>query len=198
MAVEGGPPGDISALFGVEQGRLLDLSNSLEPTDWSRETPWSRLECPRSLVVKIEQIPGRLEIEYQALSWLCQMDVDVPRVHRLGSGTVGGEPFERCLVTERIDGKPPRSPAAWCRMGWSLQRLEGVPWRGSVLRATFCSTVGHDTRRSWERQLSRVRLQSCGNRRKLPLGDSTLPVPYLSLCSGQLIRTLATQRMLGP
>ena len=41
MAVEGDPPGDISALFGVERGRLLDLLNSLEPTDWSRETP-----CP--------------------------------------------------------------------------------------------------------------------------------------------------------
>ena len=41
MAVVGGPPGDISALFGLERGRLLDLLNSLEPKDWSRETP-----CP--------------------------------------------------------------------------------------------------------------------------------------------------------
>ncbi len=41
MAVVGGPPGDISKLFGLERGRLLDLLGSLEPTDWSRETP-----CP--------------------------------------------------------------------------------------------------------------------------------------------------------
>jgi uncharacterized protein (TIGR03083 family) len=53
MAVEGGPPGDISALFGVERGRLLDLLNSLEPTDWSRETPcpgWSVLGLVSHLV----------------------------------------------------------------------------------------------------------------------------------------------------
>lgn len=53
MAVVGGPPGDISALFGLERGRLLDLLNSLEPTDWSRETPcpgWSVLGLVRHLV----------------------------------------------------------------------------------------------------------------------------------------------------
>jgi hypothetical protein len=41
MAVVGGPPGDISALFRLERGRLLDLLKSLAPTDWSRDTP-----CP--------------------------------------------------------------------------------------------------------------------------------------------------------
>ncbi len=41
MAVVGGPPGDISALFGLERWRLLDLLKSLKPTDWSRDTP-----CP--------------------------------------------------------------------------------------------------------------------------------------------------------
>ena len=53
MAVVGGPPGNISALFGLERGRLLDLLNSLEPTDWSRETPcpgWSVLGLVRHLV----------------------------------------------------------------------------------------------------------------------------------------------------
>ena len=53
MAVVGGPPGDISALFGLERGRLLDLLNSLEPTDWSRETPcpgWSVLGLVSHLV----------------------------------------------------------------------------------------------------------------------------------------------------
>src|ERR1700733_6393583 len=53
MAVVGGPPGDISALFGLERGRLLDLLNSLEPKDWSRETPcpaWSVLGLVRHLV----------------------------------------------------------------------------------------------------------------------------------------------------
>ncbi len=53
MAVAGGPPGDISALFGVERSRLLDLLNSLEPSDWSRETPcpgWSVLGLVSHLV----------------------------------------------------------------------------------------------------------------------------------------------------
>ena len=85
------------------------------------------------VVLKIEQIPGRLEIEHQALLWLCQKEVDVPRVHWFGTGRVGDGPFARCLVTERIDGKPPHSSASWRRMGRTLQRLEGVPWRGSGL-----------------------------------------------------------------
>jgi aminoglycoside phosphotransferase len=85
------------------------------------------------VVVKIEQIPGRLEIEHQALSWLSQMEVDVPRVHWFGSGIVGDDQLARCLVTEHIDGKSLRSPASWNRMGRTLQRLEGVPWRGSGL-----------------------------------------------------------------
>ena len=68
------------------------------------------------VVVKVEQIAGRLEIEHQALQWLFQTDVDVPRVHRFGTGRVGDDPFARCLVTERIDGKPPilqRGGAGW-------------------------------------------------------------------------------------
>jgi aminoglycoside phosphotransferase len=86
-----------------------------------------------SVVVKIEQIPGRLDIEHQALLWLRQKEVDVPRVHWFGRGRVGDGSLARCLVTERIDGKPPQSPASWSRMGRTLQRLEGVPWRGSDL-----------------------------------------------------------------
>ena len=53
MEVVGGPPGDIPALFGLERGRLLDLLNSLEPTDWPRETPcpgWSVLGLVSHLV----------------------------------------------------------------------------------------------------------------------------------------------------
>ena len=49
----GDPPGDISALFGVERKRLLDLLTSLEPTDWFRETPcpgWSVLGLVSHLV----------------------------------------------------------------------------------------------------------------------------------------------------
>jgi uncharacterized protein (TIGR03083 family) len=46
MAVVGGPPGDVSQLFGLERERLLSLLKSLEVTDWHRETPcpgWSVL-----------------------------------------------------------------------------------------------------------------------------------------------------------
>ena len=53
MAVVGGPRGDISALFGLERGRLLDLLRSLEPSDWSRETRcpgWSVLGLVSHLV----------------------------------------------------------------------------------------------------------------------------------------------------
>jgi uncharacterized protein (TIGR03083 family) len=53
MAVVGGPPGDISVLFELERGRLLDLLNSLEPSDWSRETPcpgWSVIGLVSHLV----------------------------------------------------------------------------------------------------------------------------------------------------
>ena len=85
------------------------------------------------VVLKVEQTPGRLGIEHQALSWLYQKEVDVPRVHWFGTGRVGDEPFARCLVTERIVGKPPHSPASWGRMGQRLQRLQGVPWTGSGL-----------------------------------------------------------------
>lgn len=85
------------------------------------------------VVLKVEQIPGRLEVEYKALLWLNQEKVDVPRVHWFGEGRIGGESFARCLVTERIPGIPPRSSASWSRMGQALQRLEGVPWRGSNL-----------------------------------------------------------------
>jgi hypothetical protein len=85
------------------------------------------------VIVKIEQILGRLEIEHQALVWLRQKEVDVPRVHWFGTGRVGDELLARCLVTERIDGKPPYSPASWNRMGQTLQRLEDVPWRDSGL-----------------------------------------------------------------
>ncbi len=85
------------------------------------------------VVLKIEQIPGRLGIEHRALLWLYQWNVDVPKVHWFGAGRIGDEPFARCLVTERIVGKPAQSPASWSRMGETLQRLEGVPWRGSSL-----------------------------------------------------------------
>ena len=85
------------------------------------------------VVLKIEQIPGRLEIEHQALLWLRRQGVDVPRVHWSGTGNVGDEPFARCLVTERVDGNPPFSPASWSQMGRTLQCLESVPWRGSML-----------------------------------------------------------------
>jgi uncharacterized protein (TIGR03083 family) len=53
MAVVGDPPGDISALFGIERKRLLDLLSSLEPTDWFRATPcpgWNVLGLVRHLV----------------------------------------------------------------------------------------------------------------------------------------------------
>src|SRR3984957_3989428 len=53
MAVVGGPPGDVSQLFGLERERLLSLLKSLEVTDWSRETPcpgWSVLGLVRHLV----------------------------------------------------------------------------------------------------------------------------------------------------
>ncbi len=85
------------------------------------------------VVLKLERIPGRLGVEHRALSWLYQKEVDVPRVHWFGTGRVGDEPFARCLVTERIDGKHAESPASWRRMGVALQRLEGAPWRGSDL-----------------------------------------------------------------
>jgi aminoglycoside phosphotransferase len=85
------------------------------------------------VVVKIEQIPECLEIEHRALMWLFEREVDVPRVRWFGSGRVGDEQLARCLVTERIGGLPPHSPSSWSRMGRTLQRLEGVPWRGSGL-----------------------------------------------------------------
>lgn len=85
------------------------------------------------VVVKIEQIPGCLEIEHRALVWLSDREVDVPRVHWFGSGRVADEQLAPCLVTERIDGMPPQSPSSWSRMGRTLQRLEGVQWRGSGL-----------------------------------------------------------------
>ena len=85
------------------------------------------------VVLKFERIPGRLGIEHRALSWLSQKEVDVPRIHWFGTGRVGDEPYARCLVTERIDGKSPHSPASWQTMGATLQRLEGVPWSGSGL-----------------------------------------------------------------
>lgn len=86
-----------------------------------------------SVVVKVEQIPGRLEIEHQALLWLRQKEVDVPRVRWFGRGKVGDGPLARCLVSECIDGTPPQSQESWSRMGRTLQRLEGVPWRGCHL-----------------------------------------------------------------
>lgn len=86
-----------------------------------------------SVVVKIEQVPERLEIEHQALVWLRDMEVDVPRVHWFGSARIGDRALARCLVTERIDSTPPDSPASLSRMGQTLQRLEAVPWRGSGL-----------------------------------------------------------------
>ena len=85
------------------------------------------------VVLKIEQIPGRIDIEYQALLWLYQRKVDVPKPHWFGTGRVGDEPFARCLVTERVVGQSPQSPTSWGRMGQTLQRLELVPWRGSIL-----------------------------------------------------------------
>jgi uncharacterized protein (TIGR03083 family) len=53
MVVTGGPPGDISRLFGLERQRLLELLGSLEPADWARETPcpgWSILGLVTHLV----------------------------------------------------------------------------------------------------------------------------------------------------
>ena len=85
------------------------------------------------IVVKIEQVPGCLEIEHRALVWLFDRKVDVPRVHWFGSGRIGDEQMAPCLVTERIDGTPPHSPSSWSRMGRTIQRLEGVPCRGSGL-----------------------------------------------------------------
>ena len=85
------------------------------------------------VAVKIEQIAGRLETEHQALSWLYQRKVDVPKVHWFGTGRIEDESFARCLVTERIVGGPPQSPASWGRMGRALQRLERVSWNGSIL-----------------------------------------------------------------
>jgi uncharacterized protein (TIGR03083 family) len=53
VAVTGGPPGDISALFGLERERLLELLTSVSQTDWFRDTPcpgWNVLGLVRHLV----------------------------------------------------------------------------------------------------------------------------------------------------
>lgn len=100
------------------------------------------------VVLKLEQIPGRLAIEHRALRWLHQSDVAVPRVHWFGTARVGGIPSVRCLVTERVGGTPAQSAASWSRMGQALQRLEGVPWGGSGLPVLDGSQflLSHDER----------------------------------------------------
>jgi aminoglycoside phosphotransferase len=91
------------------------------------------------VVLKMEQVPGRLMTDHRALTWLHGKAVDVPEVRWFGVAGLKGERPTHCLVTERIFGTPARTAASWWRMGVVLQRLAGVSWKGSGL-PTFEAT----------------------------------------------------------
>jgi aminoglycoside phosphotransferase (APT) family kinase protein len=94
----------------------------------------------REVAVKIELLPGALEVERRALEWLSAHGGPAPRLLAAGAVAAAGglaeagiEPGALWLVSERLDGEPPRSPAAWERLGRALARLSRLPWEGSGL-----------------------------------------------------------------
>lgn len=87
------------------------------------------------VIVKLEDEPGRLENEERALRWTAAHGAPVPPVVFYGAALADGA-WRTCLVTVRVAGEPPRSVAAWRRMGAALARLATVPTQGSGLRAS--------------------------------------------------------------
>ncbi len=87
----------------------------------------------RPVVVKMEVVGGRLAVEERALTWLWAQGAPVPKVRRFAAGRLGDGPLRPCLVTDRVDGRPPRTAAAWGRMGRALHELGRIPPRGSGL-----------------------------------------------------------------
>jgi aminoglycoside phosphotransferase (APT) family kinase protein len=92
------------------------------------------------VAVKIELVPGALAPERRALERLSAHDGPAPRLLAIATVAAGGcladtsiEPGALCLVSERLSGEPPRSPAAWERLGRALARLARLPWEGSGL-----------------------------------------------------------------
>lgn len=93
----------------------------------------------RAVAVKIELLPGALEVERRALEWLSANDGPAPRLLAAGALAADGgladaglEPGALCLVSERVDGEPPRSAAAWNRLGRALGRLAQLRWGGGL------------------------------------------------------------------
>jgi aminoglycoside phosphotransferase (APT) family kinase protein len=87
----------------------------------------------REVAVKIELLSGALGPERRALEWLSANDGPAPRL--LAAGTVASEEEHgaACLVSERVAGEAPTSPAGWERLGRALARLARLPWDGSGL-----------------------------------------------------------------
>lgn len=91
------------------------------------------------VAVKIELIPGTLEVERRALEWLSACDGPSPRLHAAGIVASDEHRDAVCLVTDRVGGDAPTSPEGWKRLGEALARLAEVDWRGCSL-----ATLDHD------------------------------------------------------
>jgi Phosphotransferase enzyme family len=87
----------------------------------------------RSVVVKVERIPGALDRERTALAWLETAAPGLaPILVGFGNTTLGGEQIT-CLLTERCAGSPPATVDGWERMGAALARLSEVGYPDHLL-----------------------------------------------------------------
>jgi Ser/Thr protein kinase RdoA (MazF antagonist) len=87
----------------------------------------------REVAVKIESLPGALEVERRALEWLDAHDGPSPRLRAAGTLICSEDRGAACLVSDRADGETPRSAPGWTRLGRALARLSQLLWQGSGL-----------------------------------------------------------------
>lgn len=101
------------------------------------------------VAVKIERIPGSLEVEHRTLSWLTAQQGPAPRLITASTVISRGRPAT-CLVTTRADGAAPTTRSGWERMGRALARLADLPLGGCGLTVVDPPTFG-------ERHAQRIR-----------------------------------------
>lgn len=93
------------------------------------------------VAVKMERIPGSLEVERRALSWLTAQRGPAPRLITASTVISRGR-HAACLVTARADGAAPTTRSSWERMGHSLARLVNIPFCGCDLTVLDPPTFG--------------------------------------------------------
>lgn len=93
------------------------------------------------VVVKVERVPGGLDVEHRALRCLTADRGPAPRLIA-ASPVISSGRRAACLVTQRADGAAPTTRSGWKRMGHALARLVDIPCCGCDLTMLNARTFG--------------------------------------------------------